>query len=276
MLVDKSCAALSLQTHTIQGLEHNIATDLFAAAAIFAHAHFPSVASLPEDVFKVEIEAIEILGKESWDLLERDEGQERGRKVEIAENRVRFASTRASTRSSRLADTTAARLIQHGSIEISTSRHRASSSKELLALVDRAAAARQTRSTIKNDVSSRSHALTTVLVTNTLFPTATPGRLFIVDLAGSERAADRAGNERDRLEEGRLINESLMTLKNCVRARSMVCVSLALGTADDCSADDDYPPARPAISSGRGTPSCMFLTADPSLRWRSRSVPSHI
>lgn len=85
----------------------------------------------------------------------------------------------------------------------------------------------RTQSTTKNDVSSRSNALTTVLVTNTFFPTAIPGRLVIVDLAGSERAAARAGSDGNRLDEGRLINESLMTLKDCVRARSMVCVSVA-------------------------------------------------
>lgn len=112
--------------------------------------------------------------------------------------------------------------LQHEQIIISTSRHAVGSSSELLALLSRAAGARHTRSTAKNDVSSRSHALATVLVTNTLFPTAAPGRLVIVDLAGSERAADRKGNDKDRLEEGRLINESLMALKECVRARSTV------------------------------------------------------
>lgn len=46
----------------------------------------------------------------------------------------------------------------------------------------------------------------------------------MVDLAGSERAADRVGNDRERVEEGRLINESLMGLKDCVRARSKVSI----------------------------------------------------
>lgn len=47
---------------------------------------------------------------------------------------------------------------------------------------------------------------------------------MVVDLAGSERAADRVGNDRERVEEGRLINESLMGLKDCVRARSKVSI----------------------------------------------------
>lgn len=52
---------------------------------------------------------------------------------------------------------------------------------------------------------------------------------MVVDLAGSERAADRVGNDRERVEEGRLINESLMGLKDCVRARSKVSVFHLLG-----------------------------------------------
>lgn len=91
-LAEYSCC-LALQTHTIRGLEHGVAANLFSAAATFARSHFPSASCLPEDVFQVELEAIEILGKESWDLLDREEGKERGRKVDIAENRVRSAST---------------------------------------------------------------------------------------------------------------------------------------------------------------------------------------
>lgn len=90
-----SCC-LALQTHTIRGLEHGVAANLFSAAATFARSHFSFASCLPEDVFKVELEAIEILGKESWDLLECEEGKEKGRKVDIAENRVRSVSTKGS------------------------------------------------------------------------------------------------------------------------------------------------------------------------------------
>ena len=45
------------------------------------------------------------------------------------------------------------------------------------------------------------------------------GVLHLVDLAGSERNADTAAHSRERLRESKLINQSLMVLKECLRAR---------------------------------------------------------
>ena len=55
--------------------------------------------------------------------------------------------------------------------------------------------------------------------TNFDFPKG--GSLFLVDLAGSERASDRQEHTAERLEESKLINTSLMTLKDCIKARSV-------------------------------------------------------
>jgi kinesin family protein 2/24 len=41
----------------------------------------------------------------------------------------------------------------------------------------------------------------TITVSNTLVPSAEPGRLVLVDLAGSERAADRSAHTKDRMDE---------------------------------------------------------------------------
>lgn len=75
---------------------------------------------------------------------------------------------------------------------------------------------------MRNATSSRSHCLVSISLTNTLFPATEPGRLLLVDLAGSERAADRAEHGKERAEESKLINESLMCLKECVKARATV------------------------------------------------------
>lgn len=85
---------------------------------------------------------------------------------------------------------------------------------------------RRTESTGKNATSSRSHAVVKIRITETdpqkLAASVPDGFLFLVDLAGSERAADRAGHSQERLAESKLINTSLMTLKDCIKARGSV------------------------------------------------------
>jgi kinesin family protein 2/24 len=49
---------------------------------------------------------------------------------------------------------------------------------------------RRTETTFKNDSSSRSHAICSIRLENTVLREAEDGRIFIVDLAGSENAAD--------------------------------------------------------------------------------------
>ena len=52
--------------------------------------------------------------------------------------------------------------------------------------------------------------------------TATNGRrITLVDLAGSEWAADRAQHSQERQQEGARINSSLMSLKQCLRAKQL-------------------------------------------------------
>ncbi|KAL8288418.1 hypothetical protein RB597_000503 [Gaeumannomyces tritici] len=104
---------------------------------------------------------------------------------------------------------------------------RVESADELLALVDVAAALRATAPTLRNDASSRSHAVCRVRVE---LPTAAgggggagagaeDGLLYLVDLAGSEAARDVSEHGADRMREAREINASLSTLKDCIRGR---------------------------------------------------------
>ena len=47
-----------------------------------------------------------------------------------------------------------------------------------------------------------------------------PGLLYVIDLAGSERAADSKDHSKQRMDETKAINTSLMNLKECIRART--------------------------------------------------------
>ncbi|TIC96993.1 Kinesin-like protein KIN-13B [Colletotrichum higginsianum] len=92
----------------------------------------------------------------------------------------------------------------------------------LLDLIERAASFRRTASTMKNDESSRSHAICRIRIENPSMPTADDGLLYLIDLAGSEAARDVANHTADRMKEAREINTSLSVLKDCIRGRAMV------------------------------------------------------
>ncbi|KAI3489885.1 hypothetical protein L1887_45978 [Cichorium endivia] len=96
-----------------------------------------------------------------------------------------------------------------------------STADELLSHVEAAWSQRITRGTEKNPHSSRSHALIRIICRSKLDANATPGVLQLVDLAGSERAADHSpAQAQARMAETVAINTSLMTLKQCIRART--------------------------------------------------------
>ena len=75
---------------------------------------------------------------------------------------------------------------------------------------------RTTHATKANDTSSRSHAITQIKIQEQGVKQC--GKLLLVDLAGSERAQDCQSNNKDRQAEGAEINQSLLGLKECVRA----------------------------------------------------------
>ena len=106
------------------------------------------------------------------------------------------------------------------------STHAASTADELAALVALAKARRSTAATERNAQSSRSHGIgiLTIGQPGEATPGADgpkPGVLLVIDLAGSERAADSKGHSKERLEETKAVNLSLMALKDCIRARTL-------------------------------------------------------
>lgn len=93
--------------------------------------------------------------------------------------------------------------------------------EELLSHIERSMSFRKTAATVKNDSSSRSHAVCRIRIVNKDFSDAPDGLLFLVDLAGSEVDRDVKDHSKDRMKETRDINMSLSTLKDCIRGRAM-------------------------------------------------------
>jgi hypothetical protein len=93
--------------------------------------------------------------------------------------------------------------------------------EHLLRAFDFASSTRTTKSTGRNETSSRSHMVLRLTLTPRNASWAKPGRLFMADLAGSENTSDSATHDKVRQQEAKFINSSLMTLKDCVRARAM-------------------------------------------------------
>ncbi|CAE6504280.1 unnamed protein product [Rhizoctonia solani] len=184
------------KTYTISSLEEIISRNIFTSARAYASSHFQHSRTPPQDVFTVGISLYELLGNKAIDLLDRDENGD-GAAVDIAEDKF-------------------------GGIRVSAKVIPVTDAEQLAEMVATAASHRRTSATLKNETSSRSHCILNIIISNTLVPSTEPGRLVMVDLAGSERAADRSAHSKDRMEEARLINTSLMALKDCVRGRALV------------------------------------------------------
>ncbi|XP_022186213.2 kinesin-like protein Klp98A [Nilaparvata lugens] len=103
------------------------------------------------------------------------------------------------------------------------SRHLVSEYKHIQDLMEQGNNQRTTASTNMNDVSSRSHAIFTLMFVQAQgglsndVPTETVSKVHLVDLAGSERA-DASGATGQRLKEGAHINKSLVTLGSVISA----------------------------------------------------------
>ncbi|NXA42028.1 KIF24 protein, partial [Eudromia elegans] len=86
----------------------------------------------------------------------------------------------------------------------------------LLEVILKGGKERSTGATGVNSDSSRSHAIIQIQIKDTA--SRTFGRISFIDLAGSERAADARDSDRQTKMEGAEINQSLLALKECIRA----------------------------------------------------------
>jgi len=96
--------------------------------------------------------------------------------------------------------------------------HTVEDADQLGVFIKRANSTRATAMTTKNDSSSRSHGVAILKVKNR--KTTVEGTLYVIDLAGSESAKDSKDHGKDRMNETKEINSSLMVLKECIRART--------------------------------------------------------
>uniref|UniRef100_A0A8D2DGW7 Kinesin-like protein KIF24 n=1 Tax=Sciurus vulgaris TaxID=55149 RepID=A0A8D2DGW7_SCIVU len=86
----------------------------------------------------------------------------------------------------------------------------------LLEVILKGSKERSTGTTGVNADSSRSHAIIQIQIKDSAKRTF--GRISFIDLAGSERAADARDSDRQTKMEGAEINQSLLALKECIRA----------------------------------------------------------
>ncbi|EDL05406.1 kinesin family member 24, isoform CRA_a [Mus musculus] len=86
----------------------------------------------------------------------------------------------------------------------------------LLQVILKGSKERSTGATGVNADSSRSHAIIQIQIKDSAKRTF--GRISFIDLAGSERAADARDSDRQTKMEGAEINQSLLALKECIRA----------------------------------------------------------
>lgn len=95
----------------------------------------------------------------------------------------------------------------------------------VLSAVEAANAFRRTAATLRNDQSSRSHAICRIRIENTdkyqPDAAAEDGLLYLIDLAGSEVARDRSQHAlASDMREAIQINKSLSVLKDCIRGKA--------------------------------------------------------
>lgn len=91
---------------------------------------------------------------------------------------------------------------------------------EFLQIVRKGSTQRRTESTSQKHTSSRSHAICKVRVVNDRMSELKDGLFYLVDLAGSASTADTKFNNKKRDLESRNINESLVTLIDCIKNRA--------------------------------------------------------
>ncbi|KAJ7273760.1 P-loop containing nucleoside triphosphate hydrolase protein [Mycena rebaudengoi] len=190
------------KTYTMEGIEHRIARDLFKHARVVGARwllaqgdapHADANANNIEDVFEFNVTFVELLGNEPESL--DAHGNPVRKEIPVREDKV---------------GNLAARLISSP----------VRSSDELEALIIKALSHRRTTATRRNETSSRSHAMLKITIKNAFLPYADEGQLILVDLAGSERYEDSKGHDKQRMEEVKDNNKSLMNLKECVRAKA--------------------------------------------------------
>jgi len=109
--------------------------------------------------------------------------------------------------------------------------HAVTTKDALLGYIEAAASLRRSAPTLKNDSSSRSHAICRIRFENPNLRSANDGMLYLIDLAGSEAARDKTEHDATLMKEAREINSSLSVLKDSIRGRAMADAEAFAGKA---------------------------------------------
>ncbi|EED82646.1 predicted protein [Postia placenta Mad-698-R] len=199
------------KTYTMEAIEHRVARDLFLVARAMgrrlldAGQNFPIESSMDmtdSDFFEFSATWLDLLGKHAVDLLEPAGGLPTDAQGNVVRKDISIQENKA------------------GDVRPGLISTQFKSSDELEKLIVTALSHRRTSATARNARSSRSHAVVTIRIKNKLLPYADEGELILVDLAGSERYEDSKLHDKQRMNESRENNKSLMNLKDCVRAKA--------------------------------------------------------
>lgn len=185
------------KTHTMMGLMHSMAEALFRESS-------------ERNKVLITFSFFEILGTRCTDCLDS-----------LVAKRTKFKTKAEESDSKR--GVIIGEALSGAIVTRNLTEHTVRSADEFRRIVGIAAAHRSTRATERNATSSRSHAVATIKVHRTDFPEDArpdPGILRVIDLAGSERASDSKMHGAAAMKETKEINASLMSLKNCIRART--------------------------------------------------------
>ncbi|PBK73389.1 P-loop containing nucleoside triphosphate hydrolase protein [Armillaria solidipes] len=182
----------------MEGIESRIVQDLFDAARVVGNRL--SYGQNEADFFKFSVTFLELLGKHATDLVEPSD------KVDASGNIVRRDVAIHEDKAGNVRPRLISTIVR--------------TSTELEELITSSLSHRRTSATLRNAASSRSHAVLTIHIKSKSLPYAEDGRLILVDLAGSERYEDSKAHDKQRMKESRENNESLMNLKESVRAKA--------------------------------------------------------
>lgn len=182
------------KTFTMTGIEQGVADDIFKEALNYRKRTEKSW-EREDSGFELNFSFFELYGNDCFDLLNSKS------ELKILEDKF-------------------------GSIQLSgLTENILKNSNHMHDLIAKGSALRKTVATMKNSVSSRSHAICRIRIVNQLLSEAEDGILYLIDLAGSESSADSAKHDKERMLQTKEINKSLQVLKECIRCRALAVTS---------------------------------------------------
>lgn len=186
------------KTYSMAGIHSRVPAELFSQLSA------ASAATGTEGALTVRFSAFDFLGKRCFELLPAN--------CAAADDGPDDASMLQESQQKR---EVFLRVDSEGATHVcGVAEHIASDAVALKQLLHAAVSRRETSATTANAASSRSHAVYLMQVPG-------GGRLVLIDLAGSEASEESLFHNKQQIAESKEIMNSLATLRQCLRARSM-------------------------------------------------------